>query len=71
MNNELRQALAEYLQEELHRHCSGYMFSVDDVLNEIDEFFDKEVCNECGKEKMMSQYLGVCGPCYTKNVGEI
>ncbi|GLO66198.1 hypothetical protein [Oceanobacillus kimchii] len=31
--------LAKYLQNKLHDHCSGYMFSDKDVLKYIDDFF--------------------------------
>lgn len=39
MNEEIRKQLAHFLQEKLHGHCSGYMFSPDDVLEYINDFF--------------------------------
>lgn len=39
MNEETRKQLANYLQEKLHDHCSGYMFSPNDVLDCINDFF--------------------------------
>jgi hypothetical protein len=42
MDESKRLKLADHLQSELHDYCSGYMFSVEQVLMHIDEFFAKE-----------------------------
>lgn len=39
MDIQEREKLAGYLQEKLHNYCSGYMFSPEDVLDCINNFF--------------------------------
>jgi hypothetical protein len=42
MDDNSRKQLAEYLQSKLHESLNGFWFDIDDVLDHINDFFNKK-----------------------------